>query len=386
MRIVVVGGGPAGLYFSLLFKKKYPESTVQVFERGDDEASSGLGIVLTESTVSKLAQADEESALQIRMHACQWTHIDIHVKQTCVRSQEPLYYGLARHTLLEILRKRCQTLGVHLIFDEKIEPSKSTYEADLIVISDGAHSSFRHHYRAHFKPKISEGKNHYIWLGTTKHWSAFNFLFESTRDGWFCAHTYPIDEASSTLIIEVPDSTWQKGGFEQYDASQSLAYCETIFSKYLEGHALIEPSVRSLGASHSLSNMTEPEATSWKKFQMVQCDNWIYHRDFLPPMVLIGDAAHTTHFSVGAGTRLAMEDAIALSDSLGTKENLSESLVLYEKTRRPFIELMQHMGQQSQRWFEAIEKHIEQDAYAFSASLLNRCRQKQGQSTIAIIE
>ena len=307
MRIVCLGGGPAGLYFSILAKKANPSWEITVIERNRADNTFGWGVVFSDKTIDGFKAADAESHAAITQAFRHWDDIDVHFKGRKITSGGHGFCGIGRMKLLQIFQERARGVGVKLIFEKEVtDPDDYAADCDLVVASDGASSVTRRKYEEIFKPNIQERKNRFIWLGTKKKLEAFTFDFKETEWGWFILHGYRFDEDWSTFIIETPETNWLKAGIDKMETQESIALCEKLFAERLEGNALI-------------SNATHLRGSAvWLKFRRILCEKW-HHKN----IVLIGDAAHTAHFSIGSGTKLAMEDAIALFRVLSKHEGAS---------------------------------------------------------------
>ena len=324
MRITCIGGGPAGLYFALLMKKRNPAYDISVLERNRPYDTFGWGVVFSDQTLGNLRTADAETYEQITGSFNRWDDIDVHFKGRTVTSGGHGFSGIGRKHLLNILQARCEQLGVKLVFETEVR-NEEAFDADLIVASDGINSFIRNKYAAAFKPDIEVGKCRFVWLGTRKLFDAFTFAFEETDHGWFQAHAYKFDRDTSTFIVETPEDVWLKSGLDRMSTEESIAFCENLFAKYLDGHELMS------NANHLRGS------AQWFKFPRVVCKTWVHHNGRVP-VVLMGDAAHTAHFSIGSGTKLALEDAIELADCLQAasgkaKADMLDVLKAYEQTR-----------------------------------------------------
>ncbi|MGH7306739.1 MAG: bifunctional salicylyl-CoA 5-hydroxylase/oxidoreductase [Candidatus Rokuibacteriota bacterium] len=350
MRIVSIGGGPAGLYFSLLMKKSDPAHDVTVVERNRADDTFGFGVVFSDATLEHVAQADRESHAEITSHFAHWDDIDIHYRGRVLTSAGHGFAGMSRQLLLDILQKRCAELGVKLAFEREVGDLAEYADADLILGADGVNSVVRSRYAEHFQPQIDWRPNKFAWLGTTFPYPAFTFLFKESPHGLWRVHAYRYDASMSTFILETTEDTWRRAGLDQADEDQTLAFCERLFAPELQGHRLLKN--RSL----------------WRNFPTVRNASW-RHRN----VVLVGDAAHTAHFSIGSGTKLALEDAIALAQALQRHTDVGRALAVYEEDRRPEVERLQRAAQVSLEWFEAAERyHGRLEPIQFAMSLLTR--------------
>ncbi len=353
MHIVCIGGGPAGLYFALLMKQVQPETAITVVERNLPHDTFGWGVVFSDQTLSNLARADAPTYTAITNSFNHWDEIDVHFKGHTIRSGGHGFSGIARKRLLNILQEHCAELGVELVFQTEIKDATFYTNADLIVASDGVNSAIRHMYAEHFQPRIEKRICRYVWLGTHQHFDAFTFAFEETEWGWFQAHAYTFDSDTSTFIVETPEENWSRAGLDAMTTDETIAFCERIFARYLDGHAL-------------LSN-TRHMANPWINFQHVTNAHWSYRN-----IVLLGDAAHTAHFSIGSGTKLALEDAIALSQALQQHKDIPTALQTYEAERKIEVIKLQNSARNSTDWFENVKRYTALEAEQFAYSLLTR--------------
>jgi len=359
MRITCIGGGPAGLYFALLMKKQNPAHQVTVYERNKAGDTFGWGVVFSDQTLSALREADEKTAQQILTAFNHWDDIDVHIEGQTVRSGGHGFCGIGRKHLLNILQARCIELGVDLRFDTEV-PDDEGIEADLIIAADGLNSRLRSKYAATYQPDIDLRQCRFVWLGTDKLFDAFTFDFQRTEWGWFQAHAYKFDAHTSTFIVETPDSVWQAAGLEQMSKEDSIAFCEKLFAKVLDGHKLVSNAAHLRGSAQ------------WIRFPRVVCKHWVHHNG-RAPVVLMGDAAHTAHFSIGSGTKLALEDAIALAQDIAeAHDDLDKALPVYEGTRAVEVLRIQNAARNSTEWFENIERHARLAPEQFAYSLLTR--------------
>src|SRR5438309_9147612 len=351
MRIVIVGAGPAGLYFGLLMKKVDAAHEVTVLERNPPDATFGWGVVFSEETLGALRDADYETYNQISNSFARWSAIDIHFRGKTVRSQGHVFTGISRKVLLSILQRRCRELGVELTFRREVSDLAVFGDADLVVGADGVNGLARRVHADAFRPALSIHPTKYIWYGANLALDAFTFIFRQNHDGLFQVHAYPFDAHTCTFIVECPEAAWRNAGLDSASEAESIAYCEALFQPELRGRRLM--SNRSL----------------WVNFLTLRQETWHHGR-----VVLLGDAAHTAHFSIGSGTKLAMEDSIALVDSLRRHRDLSAALNDYEMERQPIVERFQEAALESSSYFEHVSRYAQFDPRQFAFNLLTRSR------------
>ncbi len=349
MRIAVIGGGPAGLYFSILLRRVQPDWDVTVLDRRDPADAFGFGVVFSDETLNVFERADPPSHAAIVHRFVHWTDIDVHHRDHITRSGGHGFSALGRRELLGILQERASALGVDVRFHTEAPELHELSWADLIVGADGVGSAVRGALADAFQPTLDPRRCRYIWLGTDRVWDAFKFFIVETEHGVLQAHAYPYDEGMSTFIVECPEQVWQASGFAEGEHIEEL---ERLFAGALEGHRLY-------------SNQSR-----WINFTTVRNRRWSVGN-----AVLVGDAAHTAHFSIGSGTKLAMEDAAALAWALREPgEDLERALVAYEAERRPVVESTQRAAQGSLEWFEGVGRYVEQPRRQFAFNLLTRSR------------
>ena len=352
MRIACIGGGPAGLYFAILMKAADAAHDITVVERNRPDDTFGWGVVFSDATLGKLAAADPESHAEIERNFHHWDDIHIHFKGSRITSGGHGFCGIGRRKLLNILQTRAAALGVKQVFETEITDDDRFADCDLIVAADGVNSLIRKKYAEAFQPDIDVRKCRYIWLGTKKKLDAFTFIFKETEWGWFQVHAYRFDADTSTFIVETREETWKAAGLDQLDQAGSIAFCEKLFAPYLDGNPL-------------MSNARHLRGSAWLNFNRVLCHKW-HHRN----IVLIGDAAHTAHFSIGSGTKLAMEDAIALSEALRREADVARALEAYEAERSIEALKLQSAARNRMEWFENVARYVHLDPVQFSYSLL----------------
>jgi anthraniloyl-CoA monooxygenase len=350
MRLVSIGGGPAGLYFSILMKKAFPDAEIAVYERNRADDTFGFGVVFSDATLGNFLEADAETHRAIVEQFAHWDDIDIHFKGEVMRSTGHGFSGFDRKTLLNILQERCAALDVDLHFETEVGDLDGFADCDLILAADGVNSLIRQRYADHFEPDIDWRSNRFVWLGTTMEFPAFTFIFKENEHGLWRVHAYRYMPGHSTFILECTDETFRKSGLEVEDEEATIAYAERLFADELEGHDLIR------NRSH------------WRRFPTIRTRHW-HHNN----IVLMGDAVHTAHFSIGSGTKLAMEDAIALSEAIQRHPDIETALDVYEAERRPEVESTQRAAQVSLQWFEETERYYDRlEPIQFGFSLLTR--------------
>lgn len=344
MRIVCVGGGPAGLYFGLLMKKANPAHQISVIERNHPYDTFGWGVVFSDATMENMRAWDAPTAEAIEVAFNHWDDIEVLIKGRRMRTSGHGFVGIGRKRLLNILQSRCEELGVELVFDREVDSDLEFPEADLVIASDGVNSKLRHRYTAAFQPDLEVRPNRYIWLGTIKSYDAFTFDFRRTNHGWFQAHIYKFDGHTSTFIIETTEETLKAHGLDKADQEASIAFCEDLFRDVLDGAPL-------------MSNARHLRGSAWLNFNRLVCGRWS-HFNGRSHVVLMGDAAHTAHFAIGSGTKLALEDAIELTrqfTTIGdTPDKVPAVLAAYEDVRRIDVARIQNAARNAMEWFEVV--------------------------------
>jgi anthraniloyl-CoA monooxygenase len=349
MRVSIVGGGPAGLYLGILLAKADPAHEIRILERNPPDATYGWGVVFSEETLGALRDADLQSYVEITDTFARWDSIDIrHPGARRLRSRGHSFSAIARRQLLRLLQRRCEDLGVKLEFSVEVD-DPVTVSGDLVVAADGVNSVFRQQLADELGSVVEPQGGKYVWFGTDLVLDAFTFIFRQTEHGLFQVHSYPFDEHTSTFIVECPEPTWRRAGLDRMSEAESIAFCEALFAEDLAGHRL-------------LSNRSV-----WLDFLRVSNRSW-HHGN----VVLLGDAAHTAHFSIGSGTKLAMEDAIALVNALVRQVDVEAALVDYELERQPVVERLQQAADESAGYFGRVGHHAQLEPRQFAFNLLTR--------------
>ncbi len=351
MNVAIVGAGPAGLYLAILLKRDDPSHQVTVYERNRLEDTFGFGVVFSDETLENVGEADPATNQAMADAAARWEDIEIHYRGTVLRSTGHRFSGVERKTLLELLAGRAQALGVEVLWQREVRDLSDCGlpAADLIVAADGVASLVRDRLSDRFEPQVDWRRNRFVWLGTTRPFPAFTFYFKSSAAGLWRTHAYQYAPGRSTFIVEAREETWKASGLNENDEPATVAYLERLFQEELEGHPLL--------ANRSV----------WRRFPTVRNARWHSGN-----VVLLGDAAHTAHFSVGSGTKLAMEDAIALASALKAEGSIPGALAAYEAGRRPQVESLQRAAQASLEWFESAERYHDTEPVQFAFNLLTR--------------
>ncbi len=358
MNIVCIGGGPAGLFLSILLKKSRPEWHVTLYEQNLRGNTFGWGIVFSDGTMENLEAADGEVARLTRASLAHWDDIEVHFKGREMRSSGHGFIGVGRHRFIEILTNRAEALGVRLHFDCRASGPNDFPDADVIVAADGVNSAIRNALADEFGSDITSWNNRFVWLGTHRPFPAFTFFFEETEHGWFQAHCYQFSDDTSTFIVECPEETWQAAGLDTMTKDEGIAFCENLFAKHLNGHNLLDNSPHLAGPA------------MWLTFPKV--DNTTWHTG---NVVLLGDASATAHFSIGSGTKLGLESAIALAKGLINRAEgaaLDPILTTYEDERRVEVLKLQNAARNSTEWFESVALRCGMEPEQFAYSLLTR--------------
>jgi len=353
VKIAVIGGGPGGLFFAVLMKRADASHQITVFERNAPDATFGFGVVFPERSLRYLRDADEATHDAFSQAAVSWDAIEFRHAGRVLRCGGHAFLGIARVDLLALLQRQARVLGVDLRFQQAIDDLAVVAGYDLVVAADGVNSLARRTLADQLRPAVHTGRSRYIWLGTTQAFDALTFIFEQNAHGWFAGHIYPYGPSASTFIVETDEASWRRAGLDRSaetegaaaeDDSETLAYCERLFARHLNGHPLLANNSR------------------WLNFRTVRNRAWRAGR-----VVLIGDAAHTAHYSVGSGTRMALEDAIALARALRDDADLSTAVAAYERDRRPAVGRIQQAAEPSRRWWERFRLwiHFAPEQFAF---------------------
>src|SRR5258708_2019373 len=351
MKIAIIGGGPAGLYSAILLKKQRPEAEITVYERNRADDIFGFGVVFSDATLDNFEKYDPPSYRRIPQEFAYWDDIAVHFRGTVHRVGGNGFCGCSRRTLLLILQERARELGVTLRFETDIEDEASIAGADLVVLADGINSRFRDKYIEHFQPEVDVRSNKFAWMGSTRPLDAFTFIFQETEWGPFIAHAYQYEVGRSTWIFETDPEAFQRAGLEGLSEKQSADRMAQIFGWFLEGHSLLT------------------NRSMWRNFPMIRSKRWV--RD---NMVLLGDAKATAHFSIGSGTKLAREDAIALADAMHHAPTVHAALQQYEEGRREEVEKTQHAADVSLVWFEHVDRFWDFDPVQFAFGVMTRAK------------
>ena len=357
MKIACVGAGPAGLYFAISMKLRDMRHEIEVFERNAPGVTFGWGVVFSDLTVDNITRNDPVSAEIITAEFAHWDDIDVHFKGETVTSGGHGFIGIGRKRLLEILQNRARELGVVLHFDAECDPADRKWRNyDLVIASDGINSRFRDAQPEAFGVDVDVRSNRFVWLGTSKVFDAFTFAFEKTEHGWIWAHAYRFAPDCSTFIVECSEETWARLGFDRMSQEGSIDVCEKLFANYLDGHRLQSNATHLVGSA------------AWLNFRRIKCERWSSDN-----VILLGDAAHTAHFSIGSGTKLAREDAIKLADVLNRKSlSLEAALDEYQAERSLEVLKLQNSARNSTEWFETLERYTHFEPLQFAYSLLTR--------------
>ena len=349
MKITIVGGGPAGLYFSILVKKSFPDADITIFERNGPNDTFGWGVVFSGRTLKELEENDLPSYQSILEQFETWDNVDVVHRDEKVTIGGNHFNGISRLTMLQLLQARAEALKVRIHYHSEIQDIVQFQDSDIVLIADGVNSFLRKKFAAHFQPKISVRTNKYIWYGTTKLFHGLTLTFRENDHGIFAAHSYKFSKTHSTFVVECDEDTWRRAGLDTMNEEEYRHYIEKVFEHDLEGHSL-------------LSNRSV-----WINFQLIKCAHWVHDN-----MVIVGDAAHTAHFSIGSGTKLALEDVIALANELKKTSSVATALANYEADRRPVVEDLQAAAQQSLVLFENLGDVIDLSPLEMAYRMMTR--------------
>ncbi len=349
MKIGIIGGGPAGLYFALLMKKRNPAHQITVVEQNPAGATYGWGVVFSDRAVSFLKECDPASYADIEATLKTWDDLTIIHKSQAVKIEGSGYSGIARLALLQILQKHCRLHGVEMHFTTRLLDASSFADCDLIVGADGVNSVVRQQYTEQFQSAISLLSNKYIWYGTRQRFDTLSLIFRRYQGGSFVAHCYPYSQDTSTFIVECDEHTWERARFADMSEQESIDYCERVFAEDLGGHVLL------------------PNKPAWINFKVVTNQHWSYRN-----VILLGDALRTVHFSIGSGTRMALEDAITLARAFSTTEDVATAFQRFEGLRRPGMEKLLDIARQSSTWYETFHEKMDLDPLPLTYSYMTR--------------
>ncbi len=348
-KINVVGAGPAGLYAAILLKGAGPSREITVYERNRPDDTFGFGVVFSDATLAEIGGAEPHVYREITDAFAHWDDIDIHYGGKVLRSGGHGFAGLSRPRLLQILQRRAEVLGIAVHFEAEVDDVEVYRDADLVLAADGVNSQIRERYEEHFRPSLDFRPNRFVWLGTTRPFDAFTFYFRENEHGWWRVHAYQYENGKATFIVEAREETWAASGLTEEDEDATVRFCEELFADELQGHPLLK------NRSH------------WRQFPTVRNEVWSHEN-----VVLMGDAAHTAHFSVGSGTRIAMLDGIALTEAMAREPDVAAALAAYEGERRAPVESLQRAAQASLQWFEDAERYMRLEPIQFAFTLLTR--------------
>jgi anthraniloyl-CoA monooxygenase len=352
MKVTIIGGGPGGLYFALLAKKAWPRWDITLYERNRPDDTFGFGVVFSDQTLDSFKAYDPVTYERIRRRFAYWGDVDVAYKGQVLRSGGNGFCGCSRVGLLNILQDRGRELGVHMRFQREVDDITEFPDADLIVVADGINSKIRNKYESHFRPSVDLRPNKFTWLGSTRPLDAFKYFFRETKEGLIVAHCYQYEPDRSTWVIETDEQTWRNFGFDRLSEADMLPVIENVFAEELDGHRLI--------ANRSL----------WRNFPTITNQTWVMNN-----AVLVGDAKATAHFSIGSGTKLAMEDAIALYEAFTKESSVSSALRLYDTARREEVEKTQHAANVSLAWFEHLRRYWGMQPEQFAFGVMSRSKQ-----------
>lgn len=350
MKINIVGGGPAGLYFALLMKKADASREITIYERDAADATFGWGIVFSDQTFNYLRESDEESFKEIIANCEIWDNVDVVHWGERVSVRGNKFSGIGRLKFLEILRQRALALGVRIHFKTPVSDVAQLRDCGLLIGADGAHSVMRREFQERFKPTLETARNKYVWLGTHQLFHGLTLTFRETKDGLFIAHSYKFDKETSTFIVECAEDVWRRAGLDEKNETETLRYLESIFADDLQGNRLLTNGF-----------------LRWINFTLVKNENWFFEN-----VALLGDALHTAHFSIGSGTKLALEDSIALHKCFQSNDDVRAALEEFQAGRKPYVEQLQAAAYSSLLWFENARKDVHLSPLALAYKLMTR--------------
>lgn len=351
MHISIIGGGPAGLYFAILAKKNFPDWNINVFERNGPNDTFGWGVVFSDRTLQYLEEYDKPSHDEIKKTFQTWENVDVIHKDERITIGGNKFSGISRLKMLNILQARCESLGVTIEYHKDITNLDEVSGSDLIIVCDGVNSTIRRNYPSYFEPELSSRSNKYIWFGTHQLFHALTLTFRENEAGIFASHSYKFDKTTSTFVVECDPITWENAGFASMSEDQTRIYLEKVFEKDLAGNPLL--SNRSL----------------WINFLLVKNKHWVHEN-----IVILGDAAHTAHFSIGSGTKLALEDAIALYKEFQVEKDIPAALANYETHRKPKVEEYQQFAYDSLLLFENLKAHTDTTPIEMAYTMMTRSK------------
>ena len=351
-KINIIGGGPAGLYFAILMKEAHPDIEINIFERNSEEIVVGWGVVLNLGTLNLLKKCDQDSYEGIMAKAKHWSDVDIIHKDEKISIRGSEYISISRMMLLSALRKRCASLNIPIQYDHPVKQIEEYRDCDLLVGADGANSVVRKHFEHQFKPTVDIRKDKYIWLGSSQVFNTITHIFKQTEHGVFAAEAYLYCDTHSTFIVSCEESCWISAGLDKMSDEQTITFLNKLFESELEQ-----------------GEITGGKSIKWNNFPIVKNDHWHYSN-----VVLLGDALHTAHFTIGSGTRLALEDAMSVFKNIEQQDSLESALQEFQISRRPFMERYQDVAFESLKWYENVSQKIHLDLIPFAFEVMTRSK------------